>query len=84
MAFNIKNEETQKLARDLAKMTGEGITQAITRALRERLQRLQNRPAPALAEELVKIGKDCAAHLKGPARSVDHAALLYDEKGLPR
>lgn len=84
MALNIKNDETQKLARELAKMTGEGITQAITRALRERLQRLHDRPAPALAEELLKIGKDCAAHLNGPARSVDHAALLYDEKGLPQ
>ena len=35
-------------------------------------------------ERLVRIGKDCAAHLKGRSRSVDHGDLLYDDKGLPR
>jgi hypothetical protein len=37
-----------------------------------------------LADRLVAIGKDCAARLKEPLRSADHADLLYDERGLPR
>lgn len=36
-----------------------------------------------LADCLLKIGKDCAAHLKEPARSTAHGDLLYDGKGLP-
>jgi antitoxin VapB len=37
-----------------------------------------------LADRLFKIGKDCAAHLQEPYRSIDHGELLYDNKGLPR
>ena len=37
-----------------------------------------------LAQRLLAIGKDCAAHLKEPFRSVEHGDLLYDERGLPK
>jgi antitoxin VapB len=84
MAINIKNDETHKLAQKLAKLTGESMTAAITQALRERLERLRAGEGDDLARKLVRIGKDCAAHLKEPFRSVDHGELLYDEKGLPR
>jgi antitoxin VapB len=84
MALNIKNKETQKLARELAKLTGESMTSAVTEAVRERLDWVRSEHGTGLAERLVKIGKDCAAHLREPFRSVDHGELLYDEKGLPR
>ncbi len=84
MALNIKNKETQKLAHQLAKLTGESMTAAVTEAVRERLDRVQSEQGAGLAERLLKIGKDCAAHLEEPYRSVDHGELLYDEKGLPR
>jgi len=84
MALNIKNEQTQKLAKELAKLTGESVTAAITEAVRERLDRVQSEHGAGLADRLVKIGKDCAAHLREPFRSVDHGELLYDEKGLLR
>ena len=84
MAINIKNDETHKLAQKLSKLTGESMTAAITEALRERLERLRVEQGDDLAKRLVRIGEDCAAHLKEPFRSVDHGELLYDEKGLPR
>jgi len=84
MAINIKNQETHKLAQKLAKLTGESMTAAITEALRERLERLRAEEGDDLAQRLVRIGQDCAVHLKEPFRSVDHGELLYDEKGLPR
>jgi antitoxin VapB len=83
MAMNIKNDEAQKLAQKLAKLTGETMTAAVTEAVRERLDRLQSEQREGLADRLVKIGKDCAAHLRKPFRTVDHGELLYDEKGLP-
>jgi antitoxin VapB len=84
MGLNIKNEETQKLVRKLATLTGESMTAAITKAVRERLDRVRSERGAGLAERLVKIGKDCAAHLREPFRSADHGELLYDDEGLPR
>jgi len=41
MPISLKSPETERLARTLADATGESITEAITRALEERLQRLE-------------------------------------------
>ena len=84
MALNIKNEQTQQLAQELAELTGESMTAAVTEAVRERLDRVRQARGEGLASRLLKIGKDCAAHLKAPYRTVDHGELLYNEKGLPR
>lgn len=84
MSLNIKNDDAHKLATKLAKLTGENMTEAVTKALRERLSRVQGQRGSGLADRLASIGKDCAAHLKEPFRSADHGDLLYDEKGLPR
>ncbi|HEV2960724.1 MAG TPA: type II toxin-antitoxin system VapB family antitoxin, partial [Candidatus Angelobacter sp.] len=62
MSLNIKNEETHKLAQQLAKITGESLTEAVTEAVRERLKRVRDQREGALSERLLKIGKDCAAH----------------------
>lgn len=45
MALSIKNEEADRLARALARLTGETMTQAVTQALRERLKRERAREA---------------------------------------
>jgi antitoxin VapB len=84
MGLNIKNEETHRLAAELAKLTGESLTAAVTQAVRERLDRIRREQGASLADRLLAIGKDCAARLKEPFRSADHADLLYDERGLPR
>jgi len=84
MGMNIKNEETHRLVRKLAKLTGESQTEAITMAVRERLERVERKQDVDLAERLLAIGRDCAARLKEPFRSIDHGELLYDEDGLPR
>jgi antitoxin VapB len=84
VAINIKNAETEQLARELAELTGESMTSAITAAVRDRLEKIRTAEGVDLAERLVRIGKDCAKHLKEPFRTIDHGELLYDEKGLPR
>ena len=84
MSMNIKNHEAHKLAQQLAKVTGESMTAAVTAAIRERLERIRGMGSTGLSARLLEIGKDCAAHLKEPFRSVDHDSLLYDEKGMPR
>jgi antitoxin VapB len=39
MALSIKTEEADRLARELARLTGESLTEAVTTALRERRDR---------------------------------------------
>ena len=84
MGLNIKNPETYRLVEELAKRTGESMTAAITVAVRERLDRIRSEQGAGLADRLLRIGQDCAKHLKEPYRSANHEELLYDERGLPR
>jgi antitoxin VapB len=83
MRLNI-NDETCRLVEELAKLTGETLTGAVTQAVRERLDRLRRERDGRLADRLLRIGKDCAARLKEPFRSADHGDLLYDDRGLPQ
>jgi antitoxin VapB len=84
MSLNIKNERTHRLARELARLTGESMAAAVGTAVRERLERVRRNSRKSVAERLLDIGRDCAAHLKEPFKSVDHSEFLYDEKGLPK
>lgn len=51
-------------------------------ALRERLMRVVEQDA--LAAGLLSLGKDCAARIKEPWRSLGPDPFLYDERGLPK
>jgi antitoxin VapB len=82
--MNIKNKETYRLTGQLSKLTGESLTTAITQAVRERLDRLRRERGVDRAERLLLIGRDCAAHLKEPFRTIDHEDMLYDDRGLPK
>ena len=85
MSINIKNEETCRLARELAGMTGETMTAAITIALGDRLERERRRlGADVLARELHVIGQRCAKLLGPGPSAVEHGELLYDERGMPK
>lgn len=85
MSLNIKSAEAHRLAQELAQLGGVSLTQAVTEALREKLDREKyRRRGKPLSAELLEIGKRCAAHIKKPVKSSDHAAMLYDENGLPR
>lgn len=85
MSPNVKNEETCRLARELARLTGETTTGAITVALRERLEReKRRRDADALVRDLRAIGQRCAGFLRLGPSAVEHGDLLYGERGLPR
>ena len=85
MGLNIKNEETCALARELAELTGETMTGAISAALRERLEReKKQRDVEARIEKMLAIGERCAARLKPGPSSTEIGDFLYDERGLPK
>ena len=84
MSLNTKNRETCALASELADLTGETKTAAITVALRERLEhKRRRRGMEARAQELRAIAERCA-RLMGPASAaIEHGESLYDDLGLP-
>ena len=84
MSMNIKNNEANRLARQLSKLTGESLTTAVTKAVRERLDRVRREQSADLAERLLLIGRDCAAHLKHPFRTIKHEDMLYNDHGRPK
>jgi antitoxin VapB len=54
MALNIKNVETEQLARELARRRGTGITEAVTHALRNEVERERKRRRRKGSEEFVR------------------------------
>jgi len=84
MSLNVENPQAHALARRVARLTGETLTEAVTKALRERLARLEQAEGSdeALYRKLKAIAADCRKHVSEPWLSADHGDLLYDERGL--
>jgi antitoxin VapB len=84
MPLNIRNKQAEDLAGTLAKLTGETKTEAVTQALRERLERVRRaRSKRRLADELDAIAVHCAALPVRDSRS-EEEILGLDERGIPR
>lgn len=81
--LNIKSDDAYRLASDLAALTGESLTAAVTVALRERLEReRRERDIETRRRRLTELATEIRAHMREPVSS-DHS-WLYDENGLPR
>ncbi len=84
MALSIKHPDADRLARKLAQLTGETLTQAIITALQERILRERGRSrARRLSEELRIIGERCSSLPVLDDRPPEEI-LGYNEHGLPR
>lgn len=83
MPLSIKHPEADALARDLAATTGQSITAAVMRALREQLKRESGRAtAPRMKEELHRISERCAKLPDYDTRTAEEI-MGFDEHGLP-
>jgi antitoxin VapB len=84
MALSIKDPETERLARNLARLTGENITTATKRAIEERLRRIGGHSRKAtLLDDLAEIRRRWSALPVVDDRTPEDI-LGYDENGLPR
>ena len=83
MPLSIKDPEADRLAREVARVTGETLTGAIVQALRERLQCLRKPRGPKLADQILAIGRRCAALPVKDKRAAEDI-VGYDRNGLPR
>jgi antitoxin VapB len=85
MALNLKDKVIGRLARAIASLTGETLTEAIRKALAERLERerLRRGGASRLADRFMEIGRHCAALPDFDTRTPDEI-VGYDETGMWR
>lgn len=82
MALNIKDEEADKLARELAARTGETLTQAVVTALRERLKRETAKAPLRLRDDIMEISRRASA-LRRKTQQTPEEIIGYDERGVP-
>jgi antitoxin VapB len=85
MALSLKDKETDRLAREVAALTGETLTDAVRKSLAERLERerLRRGKPHDLAARIRAIGEHCAALPDFDTRTPDEI-LGYDETGMWR
>lgn len=83
MALSIKNDEADRLARELSDTTGESLTEAVVVALRERLERERMRRGPGIRDRIRRLAAELAQLPTLDERPADEI-LGYDERGVPR
>lgn len=83
MPLRIKDDETERLFRRVAKLTGESLTGAVRVSVEERYNRLTRRKSGrTLADELNEIALRCARRPVVSPVTADEV-LGYDERGIP-
>lgn len=85
MALNIKNEETERLARELSRRRDQGITEVVTDALRKELTRERRRPRRGDTEDFRRRIQEIVDDMKrlpllepGGAHRIDLDDDLFD------
>jgi antitoxin VapB len=84
MSLNIKNPGTYRLVKELAELTGESMTAAVTEAVRERLERLRQSDSGIDVERALALAAEIGRRMPPGYLDQDFDELLYDERGLPR
>ncbi len=83
MALSIRNPATEKLARQVSRLTGETLTEAIGKSLEERLVRIRrSRKDQTLRRDIDEILARVHALPELDNRTADEI-IGYDENGLP-
>lgn len=85
MHLNIKNDEAYEMAKELSQLTGENLTQAVIKAIREQLELERSRARArrqGLGSELKALAKEYQALPKKDSREGDE--ILYNKMGLPK
>jgi antitoxin VapB len=81
MQLNIKNEAAHRMARELSRLTGESMTEAVIKALALRLVDERKRGREGLDDRIAELVAQMKALPVLDERPPD--GILYDDKGLP-
>jgi hypothetical protein len=83
VALHIEDEETYRLAKELAERNNTDIAAEVLLALRERKARFGGDP-PDLYERIIALSEETSRFFRGEDRTRDLTEDLYDEYGLPK
>ncbi len=85
MDLNLKNPRAHTLATELSALTGQSLTTAVIEALEHQLE-VERRKVRrnTTAERILAFADKFAPGMATGSASQDHAALLYDENGMPQ
>ena len=85
MSLNIKNEETDRMIRELAALKGVSLVVAVSEAVKEKLERERASRQESRLEWLNRITERTAAIMNDGRSSKELMDELYDdETGLPK
>lgn len=90
MALNIKNEETERIVRELAALKRVSLVVAVSEAVREKLAREKaerertEKAGMSRSDHLQAFAREFSKRVKNPIHSWEIDALLYDKDGLPK
>jgi len=82
MALSIKNDRADELARQIARRTGESLTDVVINSLEERLDRLHRSDVSDLCARVHRLAEEAASMAVLDDRPPD-AIIGYDDAGLP-
>jgi antitoxin VapB len=84
MPLSIRNPRAEKLAKEVASMSGENITQTIIHALENQLERLRgSRKYPDTVREIMNISRRCSSIPDKDTRS-QNEILGYNKIGISK
>jgi len=83
MVLSIKDPEADRLARQLAELTGESLTDAVKQALSDRIARETRRRGKALDRDKIDAIVERIAALPVADDRSPEELIGYDEAGLP-
>jgi antitoxin VapB len=83
MALYLNNEQTERLARELAELAGETLTDAVRISLEERLRRERLKRGRNIDRDAIRAIQARVAGLPVLDTGSDSEILGYDENGLP-
>ncbi len=86
MQLNIKNDDAHRMAAELARLTGESMSEAVTRAIEQRLEDERRRRVEARGDDFEKRVEDIVSRMDAfpVLDDRDGDEILYDENGLPK
>lgn len=83
MALSIKNPEVERLARELAEITGENLTEVICNALKQRFQKESGRKQPATISDEIRRMQERVDRLPRRDHRSDDELIGYNKYGIP-
>lgn len=83
MGISIKRQDTEKLAREVAALAGESLTDAIHNSLTERIKKLGSQPSDDMAKMMARLAVLDQMEVRDNRSLSEMERDFYDDSGQP-